>query len=92
MILEDESVSTMENLQSPVHDCRIAKKRRPGSSATIFMFIVPLKLAKRQGYQDVRGVAAGLDWRYQIHYMVREAFALVKEKIKRKHLMRGAEL
>ena len=41
-----------------------------------------LKLAKKQAYQDVCGVAAGSDWRYQIHYMVREAFALVKEKIK----------
>ena len=81
MILEDESVSTME-ICSSVHDCQTAKKRRPGSSATIFNVYRALKLAKKQGYQDVCGVAAGSDWRYQIHYMVREAFALVKEKIK----------
>ena len=81
MILEDESVSTMENLQfcARLSDC---KEKKTGIVSNNFHVYRALKLAKKQGYQDVCGVAAGSDWRYQIHYMVREAFALVKEKIK----------
>ena len=82
MILEDESVSTMENLQfcARLSDC---KEKKTGIVSNNFHVYRALKLAKKQGYQDVCGVSAGSDWRYQIHYMVREAFALVKEKIKR---------
>ena len=82
MILEDESVSTMENLQfcARLSDC---KEKKTGIVSNNFHVYRALKLAKKQGYQDVCGVSASSDWRYQIHYMVREAFALVKEKIKR---------
>lgn len=80
MILEDRSVSTQENLRfcAELTDC---KEKKTAIVSNNFHIYRALKLAEKQGYQNVCGIAAESDWRYQIHYMVREAFALVKEKL-----------
>lgn len=89
LILEDRSTSTLENLEFSAG--KIAE--REGSDAAFAMtgkcallsnnFHVyrALLLARKCGYTDVQGIAAPSDWRLQIHYLVREFFALVKEKI-----------
>lgn len=38
-------------------------------------------LAEKEGYKNISGIPAASDWRLQIHYLVREFFALVKEKM-----------
>lgn len=40
-----------------------------------------LRLAEHMGYTQCSGVAARSDWRLQLHYMVREFFAVIKEKM-----------
>ena len=80
MILEDASTTTLENLQfcAELTDC---KEKRTGVVTNNFHVYRATLLAKKMGYQKVCGVAAKSDWRYQLHYMVREAFALIKEKL-----------
>ena len=41
-----------------------------------------LLLAEKFGYRKVYGVPAASDWKLQIHYMVREYFAVLKAKIR----------
>lgn len=80
LILEDQSASTVENLQfcAKISDC---KEKRTGIVSNNFHVYRAKQLAKKQGYADICGIAAKSDWRFQVHYMVREAFALVKEKL-----------
>ena len=80
MILEDRSVSTQENLKfcAQLTGC---KEKKTAIVSNNFHIYRAVKLAEKQGYQNVCGIAAQSDWRYQIHYMIREAFALVKEKL-----------
>lgn len=78
MLLEDASVSTEENLRfcAQLAECR---EGRTGIVTNNFHVFRAGRLAKKLGYKNVCGIAAKSDWRFQIHYMVREAFALVKE-------------
>lgn len=80
LVMEDASTSTVENLKfcAKLTDC---KEKRTGIVSNNFHVYRAAKLAKKMGYQNVCGIAARSDWRYQIHYMVREAFALIKEKL-----------
>ena len=80
LVLEDRSASTVENLQfcAEISDC---KEKKTGIVSNNFHVYRAKQLARKQGYQNVCGIAAKSDWRFQIHYMVREAFALVKEKL-----------
>ena len=41
-----------------------------------------VKLAQKLGYRQAEGIAAPSDPVMQVHYVVREVFALVKEKLK----------
>lgn len=80
LVLEDRSVSTVENLKfcAELLDCKTA---RTGIVTNNFHVFRAMRLAKKLGYEQVYGAAAKSDWRYQIHYMVREAFALIKELV-----------
>lgn len=80
MILEEKSTSTLENLQfcAELSECR---SKRTGIVTNNFHVYRARMLAKKLGYENICGAAAKSDWRYQIHYMVREAFALIKEKV-----------
>lgn len=94
LILEERSTTTEENLRFSAE--KIAGYRsgeaakdtagkagmdvRTGILSNNFHVYRALLLAKKMGYQDVSGIAAPSDWRLQIHYLVREFFALIKEK------------
>lgn len=80
-ILEDQSTSTLENL-------KFSGKLIDSLDVTVgiltnnFHVFRATRLAKAQGYTKVYGICAPSDPIYQVHYLVREFFALVKEKVK----------
>ena len=80
LILEERSTSTEENLK---FSATFLDKTAPvGILTNNFHVYRALRLAKKQGYAKPCGIPAKSDARYQVHYLVREFFALVKEKIK----------
>ena len=79
LILEDKSTSTVENLDFSAK--LIGKSGRIGIISQNFHIYRALKLAEHQGYTKVCGIAAPSEPMYQPHFMVREAFAIVKEKL-----------
>lgn len=79
LIKEDKSTSTVENLEFSA--ALIGKSGRIGIISQNFHIYRALKLAEHQGYEDVYGIAAPSELIYQPHFMVREAFAIVKEKV-----------
>ncbi len=79
LIKEDKSTSTVENLEFSA--ALIGKGGRIGIISQNFHIYRALKLAEHQGYQDVYGIAASSEPIYQPHFMVREAFAIMKEKL-----------
>lgn len=79
LLLEDQSTSTVENLEFSAK--LIGKEKKTGIISQNFHIYRALKLAEHQGYRDVCGIAAGSEPIYQPHFMVREAFAIVKEKL-----------
>lgn len=80
MILEETSTSTWENLDFCAKLAPV-KEKKTGLVTQNFHVYRSLKLAKHQGYEKVYGIPAPSQWSYQPHFMVREAFALVKEKL-----------
>lgn len=85
LIMEDRSTTTLENLQfcaELFEEHGVTKESRIGILTNNFHVYRALKLAGHQGYRNIFGVAARSDARLQVHYMVREFFALVKEKLK----------
>ena len=80
LILEDKSTSTKENL---IFSSRLAdvKNSRTGLVTQNFHVHRSLKLARHQNYRKVCGIAAPSEAIYQPHFLVREGFALVKEKL-----------
>ena len=77
---EDKSTSTKENLifSSSLVD---VKNGRTGLVTQNFHIYRSLKLAIYQNYKNVFGIAAPSEAIYQPHFLVREGFALVKEKL-----------
>lgn len=59
----------------------LGKEQKVGILSNNFHVYRASLLAEKMGYEHVSTIAAGSDWRMQVHYMVREFFALVKEKI-----------
>ena len=56
-------------------------KARTGILSNNFHVYRAVKLAEKLGYEAAEGIAAPSDAIMQVHYVVREVFALVKEKI-----------
>lgn len=81
LVLEDRSTTTRENLEfsDSLTGCSGA---RTGIISNNFHIYRAVRLARKQGYQKVEGIAAPSDPVMQVHYVVREVFALVKEKIR----------
>lgn len=81
LVLEEQSTSTKENLEfsNNLTGCAHA---RTGILSNNFHVYRAVRLAKKQGYLHAEGIAAKSDPVMQVHYVVREAFALVKEKLK----------
>lgn len=80
MILEDKSTNTRENLAFSAELSQCAKSRT-GIISNNFHVYRAVRLADKLGYENAEGIAAQSDPLLQVHYVVREVFALVKEKI-----------
>lgn len=90
LLKEERSVSTQENLNFSAEiletyftdaSQETVKEMRAGILSNNFHVYRAKLLAEKEGYADVSGICAASDWRLQMHYLVREFFALVKEKI-----------
>ena len=81
LILEEKSTSTMENLlfSAALTDCR---QKNTGILSNNFHVYRAVKLARKMGYENATGIAAASDPIMQVHYVVREVLAVVKEKLK----------
>lgn len=81
LVLEENSTSTMENLKfsDKLTGCR---KKNTGVLSNNFHVYRAVKLAKKMGYEHPFGIAAESDPVMQVHYVVREVAALVKEKLR----------
>lgn len=85
LLLEDRSTTTLENLQFSEEILRrqgASKHASIGILTNNFHVYRALRLAEHMGYTDSCGIAASSDWRLQPHYLVREFFALIKEKVR----------
>ena len=91
LLKEECSTTTRENL---MYSARVlADSRQEVTIETVlgskiglvsnnFHIYRALLLAEKFGYRKVYGVPAASDWKLQIHYMVREYFAVLKAKIR----------
>ena len=81
LILEERSTDTRENLEfsNRLTGCADAGT---GVLSNNFHVYRAVKLAQKLGYRQAEGIAAPSDPVMQVHYVVREVFALVKEKLK----------
>lgn len=80
LLLEERSTSTEENLKLSANLID-SKDMKIGLVTNNFHVFRALQLGKKQGYTNLSGIAAPSDPRFQLHYLVREFFALVKEKL-----------
>ncbi|MDD7350525.1 MAG: YdcF family protein, partial [Clostridiales bacterium] len=80
LVLEDRSATTRENLEfsDRLTGCG---KAETGILSNNFHIFRAVRLAEKQGYQHAEGIAAPSDPIMQVHYVIREVFALVKEEI-----------
>lgn len=58
-----------------------AMERKVGVLSNNFHVYRAMLLGRKMGYTDFYGIPAGSDYKLQVHYMVREFFALIKEKM-----------
>ncbi len=80
LILEDKSVSTHENLKF-ANDLTGCAESNTGIISNDFHISRAVLLARKQGYLTVSGIPAGSDPILEVHYILREDFALVKERL-----------
>ena len=76
ILVETDSTTTSENLDYTGK--LIDREKKVGLVTNNFHIYRALKMAKKQGYTNVSGLAAPSDPLYQIHYLVREFFAMIK--------------
>lgn len=81
MVLEEKSTNTKENLLYSDQITSCAGKRT-GIISNNFHIYRAVRLAQKLGYAKAEGIAAASDPVMQIHYLVREVFALLKETLK----------
>lgn len=81
LILEEESTNTRENLEFS-HKITGCGRTRTGILSNNFHVYRAVRLAKKIGYISPEGIAAPSDLLMQVHYIVREVFALMKEQMK----------
>lgn len=90
LLLEERSTSTMENLRFSAEEISKEEElalpeevygKNIGLLSNNFHVYRASLLAEKMGYRSVDTIAAHSDWRLQVHYLIREFFALVKEKI-----------
>ena len=76
IIMEEKSRSTEENLKYSLSYIKDVNEK-VGIVTNNFHVYRSVKLAKRAGYKDVVGIAAGADPVLLLNYLVREFFAVV---------------
>ncbi|MDO4475328.1 MAG: YdcF family protein [Lachnospiraceae bacterium] len=78
LVMEDRSTSTLENLvfSDELTGCKTA---RTGVLSNNYHVFRATAIARKLGYTRVSGIAAPSDPIMQVHYMVREAAALLNE-------------
>lgn len=81
LILEEKSTDTKENLKFS-DETTGCKERKTGILSNDFHVYRAVRLAKKMGYTSPEGIAASSDPFMELHYVVREIFALVKEQLK----------
>ncbi len=82
VIEQDLRAALAEEAEGADGDAQLsAMERRVGVLSNNFHVYRAMLLGKKLGYRDFYGIAAGSDYKLQIHYMVRECFALIKEKM-----------
>ena len=81
LVLEDKSTNTKENLKfsDVLTGC---SRKNTGILSNNFHVYRAVKLAAKLGYEHPYGIAAASDPIMQVHYVVRETAALVKEKLR----------
>lgn len=80
LVLEERSANTRENLKFS-DELTGCGAKRTGILSNDFHVYRAVCLAKNLEYEQAEGIAAESDRIMQVHYVVREAFALVKEKL-----------
>jgi len=80
IIMEDKSVNTQENLEFSFALIN-EKDAEVGIITSDFHVYRAIAIAKKQGNKNIDGLAAHVDWRIGVHYIVREFFAVIKEKV-----------
>lgn len=81
LVLEEKSTSTKENLKFS-DELTGCSSRNTGILSNNFHVYRAVKLAEKLGYVHPYGIAAPSDPIMQVHYVVREVAALVKEKLR----------
>ena len=81
LVLEEKSTNTKENLKfsDALTGC---SRKNTGILSNNFHVYRAVKLAAKLGYEHPHGIAAASDPIMQVHYVVRETAALVKEKLR----------
>lgn len=93
LLLEDQSTTTKENLEFSARMIERSRKARGKKEknpkeckvaliSNNFHIFRAVKLAEKQGYTNVFGIPAPGDLKLQIHYMVREYFAILQAVVK----------
>ena len=91
LVLEDRSTTTRENLlfsaqvlaqKAGDSNTQEILERKVGLVSNNFHIYRAKQLAQKSGYRHIYGIAAPSDWKLQIHYMVREYFAILKAKMR----------
>lgn len=80
LILEGKSTSTLENLKFS-QKLLPEKTRSVGILTSNFHVYRALRLARKLGYQSPVGISASCEPLYLPHYLMREFFALMKERL-----------
>lgn len=80
MILEERSTNTRENLEFS-HKLTGCGGKRTGILSNDFHVYRAVRLAEKLGYEQAEGIAAPSDPIMEAHYVLREVFALIKEKL-----------
>ena len=80
LVSEEKSTRTKENLKFS-DDLTGCSKKNTGILSNNFHVYRAVKLAEKLGYEHPYGIAAPSDPIMQVHYVVREVAALIKEKI-----------
>ena len=81
LVLEEKSTSTKENLKFS-DELTGCSKKNTGILSNNFHVYRAVKLAEKLRYKHPYGIAAVSDPIMQVHYVVREVAALVKEKLR----------